>query len=81
MTKYYTDYYQAKAEARKLGLKEAVYGDWDTQVSYCGWNKSGDINDLCEIEAYYLFGKNGKPTTAEWLADWVKHNIGVEIGA
>lgn len=61
-TKYYTLYYEAKAKAEKLGLKEAEYGDISgTDISYCYWNKSGDRNDDAEIFCYYTFDKNGKP--------------------
>lgn len=80
MTAYFTNYYKAKKYAEEQGLVENVYGDWNEDVSYCGWNKTGDINDDCAVEAYYHFdGRHPEQETSDWLADWVKYNIGVEI--
>lgn len=79
MTTYFTNYYKAKKYAEEQGLVENVYGDWNEDVSYCGWNKTGDINGECEVEAYYHFdGRYPEQETSDWLADWVKYNIGVE---
>lgn len=79
MTAYFTNYYKAKQYAKQHGLKENVYGDWDDKVSYCGWNRTGDMNDECEVECYYVFdGRYPEIETSDWLDDWVKNTIGVE---
>lgn len=79
MTVYFTNYYKAREYAKAHNFIENVYGDWDERVSYCGWNKTGDINDECEVEAYYCFdGRYPEKDESEWLDDWVKTNIGVE---
>lgn len=79
MTTYFTNYYKAREYAKAHNLVENVYGDWDDKVSYCGWNKTGNMNDECEVEAYYHFeGSKPERDESEWLDDWVKTNIGVE---
>ena len=79
MTVYFTNYYKAKEYAKTHNLIECVYGDWDKKVSYCGWNRTGNRNDGCEVEAYYHFnGSKPEQDESEWLDDWAKTNIGVE---
>lgn len=52
----YSDYHKALKRANKLGLKEAEYGDlYNSEISYCYWNKSGDRNEDEEVMAYYAF--------------------------
>lgn len=73
MTRYFIDYQKAKAQAEKEGLRECEYGDYNKEVCYCCWNKSGDRDDEVDIECYYT-----SPTERpDWLADWVRETIGV----
>lgn len=83
MTKYYINYYKAKADAEKHGLKECDYGDWDADISYCCWNKSGDRNDDAEIECYYIFEKQDdgryrpQKIASESIFDWARAKVGL----
>ena len=55
----YSDYHKALKRANELGLKEAEYGDvYNSEISYCYWNKSGDRNEDEEVIAYYAFDGN-----------------------
>ena len=55
----YSDYHKALKRANELGLKEAEYGDlYNSEISYCYWNKSGDRNEDEEVMAYYAFDGN-----------------------
>lgn len=92
MTKVFVNYYKAKEYAEKHNLKECSYGDYDENVSYCAWNKSGDNYDDWEVEVYYKFvgeeiEKNGhkytrfvpERETSVNLLNWVKTVFGVSI--
>lgn len=57
----YSDYEIAEERAEELGLKMAEYGDYyNSDLSYCYWNKSGNRNDDAQVIVYYKF-ENGSP--------------------
>lgn len=77
MSRVFLDYYKAREEAVRRGLIEAEYGDYNKYVSYCCWNKTGEQNGEYDVEVYYVWTDEGKPTTAPWLGDWYRDTFGV----